>query len=1182
MSSVDSSFFHAEATLPADLPCYVERRADAELLKALNAGKFTVILSSRKVGKSSLMERAFASLRREGTFVVKKELAEADAGITVESWYAGLVEEIVNDARRRNGFQVDPGWRDWWASRSNIPSGQRFTDFLREFLLEKSTQPWVIALDEIDTTIPLPFSDDFFAAIRRCHNARAGDPLFQRLTFLLAGVASPAQLIKDNRRTPFNIGYALSVTDFTADEAKVLLEGLGEPTEADHPALKRILYWTNGHPYLTQRIFLKLAEDIEDDDEPPENWEQQIDKAVKDTFLRPGARTREAHLEDIAKRRIGDLNKQGNPSYDPEMKRRMLEIYKRGWHGKEVKDDPVSKPCVELKLCGLLVNNVEEPSRLIVRNRIYRTVFDAAWIESETPKNNWKRLAFAAGGVTVAAIVFAVVAIRFLMYQQRQSTIADLSAQIERAETDIPLAAYTKLSEFAGQEERAKELLATYWARRARLVSVERPRDEATILWLKSLSTHELPEARLQVRRALSGAIPSIQGTFRHAGFVYHAAFSADRRKVVTASSDATARIWTVEGQPIGAPMVHADIVLRAEFSTDGRRIVTCSRDGTARTWDANTGLPVSDPMRQEGAVARAVFSPDGTLVVSVSRDSAARIWDAETGELLDRPMTHANPVRHASFSPDGTQIVTTSDDKSARIWNSSTGELITTLNGHSSGVTYASFSPDNQCVATASEDDTATIWDLKSGTQIGAPLQHSNDVNRVKFSPDGTRVVTASDDGTAQIWNAETGEPFGHRLIHEDVVYDAEYSADGRWVITSSRDNTARIWDAETCQPYGHPLQHDGPVYHGEFMLGEGQLVLTASADKTARVWNVDNNALISQSLKHQGHRTCAEFRSDGKRMAIGSSDDSVQIWNVETGKSTSRFAFPKVHATVFSPDGKRLIAAGEKTAQVRDSETGNTVGIPMIAETNFTSIDFSGDGQRVITASGNDVQVWNAETGEAIGQPLRHPTVVFHAGFGASDKRIITSSLDGARIWDSATGKELSWLKHEAAVSRATLNADGSLAATASENMVRVWKVDSSQIVATPIRYFATVHHVGFSGDGQRLITSTDNELTWLAAETNGKWTPRISVWSNGSSWKTSPLLKNSTGHQIRIADSWTGDVLVIRDLVIDEPDKALPGLDATADKLIEAYLKRFALAFEDEQKSPALRPAIPISGK
>ena len=168
----------------------------------------------------------------------------ADAGITEESWYFGLINELVNDAERRNGFAVDAGWKTWWNERGQLPPGQRFTDFLRTFFLEPTSRTWIIAIDEIDTTIPLSFSDEFFAAIRRCQNARAADPLFRRLTFLLAGVASPAQLIKNNRRTPFNIGFAVSVTDFTADEAKVLLKGLAESTDADHPALKSVLSWT--------------------------------------------------------------------------------------------------------------------------------------------------------------------------------------------------------------------------------------------------------------------------------------------------------------------------------------------------------------------------------------------------------------------------------------------------------------------------------------------------------------------------------------------------------------------------------------------------------------------------------------------------------------------------------------------------------------------------------------------------------------------------------------------------------------------------------------------------------------------------------------------------------------------------------------------------------------------------
>src|SRR5207237_3613842 len=85
----------------------------------------------------------------------------------------------------------------------------------------------VIFIDEIDFTRSLPFSaDEFFAAIRECYNARAQDPVWKRLAFCLLGVASPSDLIRDPRLTPFNIGRRIELTDFTAVEAGVLEIGL--------------------------------------------------------------------------------------------------------------------------------------------------------------------------------------------------------------------------------------------------------------------------------------------------------------------------------------------------------------------------------------------------------------------------------------------------------------------------------------------------------------------------------------------------------------------------------------------------------------------------------------------------------------------------------------------------------------------------------------------------------------------------------------------------------------------------------------------------------------------------------------------------------------------------------------------------------------------------------------------
>ena len=85
----------------------------------------------------------------------------------------------------------------------------------------------VIFIDEIDAVRSLPFStDEFFAAIRECYNRRTEDPEFERLTFCLLGVATPSDLIRDTRMTPFNIGRRIELTDFTEAEAAPLRSGL--------------------------------------------------------------------------------------------------------------------------------------------------------------------------------------------------------------------------------------------------------------------------------------------------------------------------------------------------------------------------------------------------------------------------------------------------------------------------------------------------------------------------------------------------------------------------------------------------------------------------------------------------------------------------------------------------------------------------------------------------------------------------------------------------------------------------------------------------------------------------------------------------------------------------------------------------------------------------------------------
>jgi hypothetical protein len=246
-----TDFFVAGGTLHADAPSYVKRPADDELFNLALSGEFCYVLTPRQMGKSSLMVRTADRLHERGISTAIIDLTSIGTDVNVEQWYLGLVTRL----KFQLDLSVDP--EAWWSEYASLGAVQRFTDFLHDVLLAEIEGPVVIFIDEIDATMNLDFSDDFFAAIRFAYNARASDSIYNRLTFVLLGVTTPADLIKDRSRTPFNIGQGIDLREFSQEDARVLQQGLqaacGEQGEA---IFTRIFHWTNGHPYLTQKLCL--------------------------------------------------------------------------------------------------------------------------------------------------------------------------------------------------------------------------------------------------------------------------------------------------------------------------------------------------------------------------------------------------------------------------------------------------------------------------------------------------------------------------------------------------------------------------------------------------------------------------------------------------------------------------------------------------------------------------------------------------------------------------------------------------------------------------------------------------------------------------------------------------------------------------------------------------------------
>ena len=387
--------YQAGGSLSSDAPTYVIRKADLELYQSLLVGEYCYVLNARQMGKSSLRIQTMNKLQAQGINCTEIELSGIGSQeITASQWYGGIIQELIS------GFELKVNRRVWLREKEDLSPIQRLSEFIEGVLLQQSDRHMVIFIDEIDSVLSLKFcTDEFFALIRNCYDKRAIKPAYKRLSFVLLGVATPSDLIQAENATPFNIGKAIDLQGFQLDESMALAQGFADNVTDPPTVLQEILYWTGGQPFLTQKLCLLVSQAIDmcrqGCHEKLTINQQFIGQLVQSRIINNWESQDEPeHLRTVRDRIL--RNSRSSLS--------LLKLYQKISQKKTIK----AKNCqehLELRLSGLIN---QDQGHLVVKNPIYKAVFNANWVRQQIKYNT---AVLTIGHIPLSSLVVTIIII---------------------------------------------------------------------------------------------------------------------------------------------------------------------------------------------------------------------------------------------------------------------------------------------------------------------------------------------------------------------------------------------------------------------------------------------------------------------------------------------------------------------------------------------------------------------------------------------------------------------------------------------------------------------------------------------------------------------------------------------------------------------------------------------------